>query len=133
MPKPTLEFTPVSQFPLTKGADSQSADYRILSEDPETGDKTIILTHPPGQEWGGSGGKDTQAEHIYWEEVLILRGRIYDKTLQQWFSGENRVRHNNAVSCLVANYYCCRPPGMLHGPWIADSEEGCEELVIVRH
>ncbi|KAJ7735099.1 hypothetical protein DFH07DRAFT_780114 [Mycena maculata] len=75
MPKPTIEFTPISQFQLTKSAD-----------DPDTGDKTMILTHPPGQEWGGNGSKDSQAEHTYWKKVLILRGRIHDKSLQQWFS-----------------------------------------------
>lgn len=77
MPKPTLEFTPISQFSLTKGANSQSADHRILSEDLDTGDKTMILTHPPGQEWGGSGGKDSQAQHTYWEVGFIFMDSKY--------------------------------------------------------
>ncbi|KZP30277.1 hypothetical protein FIBSPDRAFT_850571 [Athelia psychrophila] len=121
MPKPTIEFTPTSSFELVVPAGPLArteASYRVLAEDLSTGDKTVILIHPPSQEWGGDAGKDSQAVHVYWEEVLILRGRIFDKGLQQWFS---------------ANQYCCRPPGMLHGPWIADPDEGCEEMAIIRH
>ena len=68
MPKPTLEFTAVEDFPLRLLDDEPSSmSIRTLSHDPETGDKTIILYHPPGQEWGGAGGKDSSAVHDYWE------------------------------------------------------------------
>lgn len=111
MPKPTIEFTPTSSFELVVPAGPLArteASYRVLAEDLSTGDKTVILIHPPSQEWGGDAGKDSQAVHVYWEvstcavvgrgatltsgspvmqEVLILRGRIFDKGLQQWFSG----------------------------------------------
>lgn len=32
-----------------------------------------------------------------------------------------------------AGSYCCRPPGMFHGPFKADPIEGCAELVFSRH
>lgn len=68
MPKPTIEFTPVSEFTVVKPSEGElTHTYSVLSEDADTGDKTILLKHPPGQEWGGTGGKDTQAQHIYWE------------------------------------------------------------------
>ncbi|KZV88586.1 hypothetical protein EXIGLDRAFT_839119 [Exidia glandulosa HHB12029] len=119
MPKPELEFTPVEAFPLVPSSDTATlASVRTLSHDPETKDATIILYHAPGQQWGGAEGKETPAVHEYWEEVLILKGRLYDKTLGKWF-GEKQ--------------YCCRPPGMVHGPWIADETQGCEEIVFIRH
>ena len=34
---------------------------------------------------------------------------------------------------VTAQSYCCRPPEMVHGPWIADIEIGCEEIVFIRH
>ncbi|KAF2158454.1 hypothetical protein M409DRAFT_32352, partial [Zasmidium cellare ATCC 36951] len=73
---------------------------QTLSSDPETGDNTVLLTHTPGSEWG-----DPVCTHEYWEEVYIISGRLFDKTLKQWF-GEGD--------------YCCRPPGMVHGPFKAD-------------
>ncbi|KAM0751055.1 hypothetical protein T439DRAFT_325213 [Meredithblackwellia eburnea MCA 4105] len=117
--KPTIEFTDVEEYPFEelKGTEPLNASMRVLSLDEASGDKTIILYHPPGQEWGGSKGKDSPAEHDYWEECLVLKGGLFDKTLGKMFK---------------AGSYCCRPPGMLHGPWIA-SEEGCEEVVFVRH
>ncbi|KAF7974928.1 hypothetical protein HWV62_10967 [Athelia sp. TMB] len=70
MPKPTIEFTHTSAFELVK-PDAASvgvqASYRVLAEDVATGDKTIILVHPPAQEWGGEAGKESQASHAYWE------------------------------------------------------------------
>jgi hypothetical protein len=70
MPKATIEFTPTSSFALVTPPPSSTelaASYRVLSEDSATGDKTVLLVHPPGQEWGGTGGKESKAEHVYWE------------------------------------------------------------------
>ncbi|KAH8920839.1 hypothetical protein BT69DRAFT_1352110 [Atractiella rhizophila] len=118
MVKPTLEFFPTSSLPLTPldPSDPTGAHQRLLSDDPTTGDKSLILVHPPSSRWGGEVGEGTV--HEYWEECLILRGRLYDLTLKQWFGKGD---------------YCCRPPGMKHGPWVADEEEGCEEFVVVRY
>lgn len=110
MPKPELEFRPATSFPekLTSGLST-----RTLSSDPTTGDATVLLTHSPGSTWGAP-----VCSHAYWEEVYLISGRLYDTTLQQWFE---------------AGDYCCRPPGMLHGPFIADSEQGCREICWLRY
>lgn len=43
------------------------------------------------------------------EEVLILEGRLFDRSLNRWIGpGE----------------YACRPPGMLHGPYSTGDEVG---------
>ncbi|KAF2730426.1 cupin 2 domain-containing protein [Polyplosphaeria fusca] len=109
MPKPTIEFTPTSSFP---GSQSPGLLTQPLSSDPDTGDKTVLLTHEPGSAWG-----DPVCQHEYWEEVYIISGRIYDKGLEKWFG---------------AGEYCCRPPGMRHGPFEADGEEGCKEICWLR-
>lgn len=43
------------------------------------------------------------------EEVLVLKGRIFDETLNRWV-GEGE--------------YACRPPGQVHGPMEAGPEVG---------
>ena len=134
MPKPEIEFKPVLSFPAEISADLSS---RLLSADPDTGDKTVLLIHPPESAWGAP-----VCNHDYWEEVYIVDGRIYDRTLRQWFG---------------AGDYCCRPPGellqtttiqhtfqsgltgtlansgMLHGPFEADKEKGCKEICWLRY
>lgn len=110
MPKPELEFTPTSSFPSEFSPDLKK---QTLSIDPDTGDTTVLLTHTAGSEWG-----EPVCTHEYWEEVYIISGRIYDKTLKQWFG---------------AGDYCCRPPGMLHGPFLADEIEGCKEICWLRY
>lgn len=70
MPKPTIEFTPTSTFEIVEPPVSEAgpqASYRVLAEDTSTGDKTILLIHPPSQVWGGADGKESQASHAYWE------------------------------------------------------------------
>jgi hypothetical protein len=42
--------------------------------------------------------------HEFYEEVLILEGGVVDKTLDEAFT---------------AGMYCCRTPGMEHGPYKA--------------
>lgn len=41
------------------------------------------------------------------EEVILLDGGLYDRSLDQWFG---------------PGYYACRPPGMVHGPYDACPE-----------
>lgn len=110
MPKPEIEFQPTSLFPEDV---TQDLSIRTLSADPNTGDKTVLLTHTAGSAWGSPVCK-----HDYWEEVYIIEGRIFDETLQQWFN---------------AGSYCCRPPGMLHGPFRADENGGCKEICWLRY
>lgn len=110
MPKPEIEFKPTTSFPEENSTDLST---QTLSLDPDTGDKTVLLTHSPGSSWG-----EPICKHDYWEEVYIIEGRIYDKTLKRWFGRGN---------------YCCRPPNMLHGPYEADSSSGCREICWLRY
>lgn len=110
MPKQEIEFKPTSSFPKESTSSLQTQN---LSTDTETGDKTVLLTHAAGSQWG-----DPVCSHKYWEEVYIISGRIFDKTLEKWFE---------------AGDYCCRPPGMLHGPFMADHVDGCKEICWLRY
>ncbi|KAJ6531757.1 hypothetical protein B0H19DRAFT_1188401 [Mycena capillaripes] len=110
MPKPEIEFRATTSFPETKTPDLST---RTLSEDADTGDKTVLLVHKAGSAWGAP-----VCSHDYWEEVYIIEGRLFDETLEQWFE---------------AGSYCCRPPGMLHGPFRADGEVGCREICWLRY
>jgi len=110
MPKPEIEFGTVMPYVTTT---TPSLITQILSSDPGTGDQTVLLTHAPAREWG-----DPVCQHDYWEEAYIIEGRLYDKTLRQWFP---------------AGSYCCRPPGMLHGPYLADGTTGVKEICYLRY
>ncbi|KAK7061767.1 hypothetical protein R3P38DRAFT_2677927 [Favolaschia claudopus] len=110
MPKPEIEFKPATSFPETITPDLST---HKLSADPDTGDNTVLLTHKPGSTWG-----HPVCTHEYWEEVYIIEGRLFDETLKQWFE---------------AGSYCCRPPGMLHGPFRADDLVGCREICWLRY
>lgn len=93
MPKPEIEFTAALSFPEEH---TPGLSTRILAEDPNTSDKTVLLVHSPGAEWG-----EPVCTHKYWEEVYIIEGRLYDKTLDQWFESGS---------------FCCRPPGTFSNP-----------------
>ncbi|KAI5363275.1 Putative rmlC-like cupin domain superfamily, rmlC-like jelly roll, chrR-like cupin protein [Septoria linicola] len=110
MPKPEIEFKPTASFPKTE---SSGLITQSLSMDNDTGDSTVLLTYPAGSRWG-----EPICKHEYWEEVYIISGRIYDEGLKQWFG---------------AGDYCCRPPGMVHGPFLADEVEGCREICWLRY
>ncbi len=105
MPKPALEFFPTDSVQWVAVAPGVSE--RLLAHDPESGMLTRILRWDPGFDSRALG----PAVHDYVEEVLILSGSMHDTTLDATFR---------------AGDYACRPPGMVHGPWV--SEEGCEML-----
>ncbi|RXK39787.1 hypothetical protein M231_02980 [Tremella mesenterica] len=75
-------------------------------------DKKILFFGP------GYTQSDEPRTHVYWEEVYILEGRLYDRTLERWISPGG---------------FCCRPPGMVHGPYTADPEVGCKQLVTLTY
>jgi hypothetical protein len=103
MAKPELEFfdpmvldslpwIPVEGYP-------DGIHEKILTIDPATGpwkSKTRIIRFQPGIET-----TDTLV-HDYWEEVYIIEGYLIDIAKNQTFK---------------AGMYCCRPPGMKHGPY----------------
>ena len=109
MGKPPLEFFAVASVewaPVSPGVWE-----RVLARDDDGVGLTRILRWDPGLETSPLG----PAVHDYVEEVLILSGSMRDLTLDATFA---------------AGDYACRPPGMVHGPWV--SAEGCE-MFEVRH
>ena len=99
--KPELEFFASASVDWIEV--SPGIAERVLARD---GDMlTRLLRWEPGLDTSAGG----PAVHDYVEEVFILSGSMHDLTLDRTFA---------------AGDYACRPPGMVHGPWI--SPEGCE-------
>jgi hypothetical protein len=103
MPKPALEFFPAASVEWTSV--SPGVWERVLARDDHGAGLTRILRWEPGLDTSAQG----PAVHDYVEEILILSGSLHDLTLDQTFT---------------AGDYGCRPPGIVHGPWV--SPEGCE-------
>jgi hypothetical protein len=103
MPKPALEFFAVAS--IEWAAVSPGVWERVLARDDDGVGLTRLLRWDPGIDTSPLG----PAVHDYVEEVLILSGSIRDVRLGASFTTGD---------------YACRPPGMVHGPWV--SEEGCE-------
>ncbi|TVZ41266.1 ChrR-like protein with cupin domain [Alteromonadaceae bacterium 2753L.S.0a.02] len=80
-----------------------------LAIDTETGDYTRLTRFRAGANTEAVGSKS----HDYPEEIFIVQGRLYDEAFDCW---------------LEAGHYASRPPGELHGPFIAD--EDCVVLEI---
>lgn len=80
-----------------------------LSLDEETGEYTRLTRFHPGTDTTSAGAKS----HPYPEEILIVRGRLYDQAFNLW---------------LECGHYASRPPGEVHGPFKTDI--GCVVLEI---
>jgi hypothetical protein len=106
MPKPEREFFPVNDVAWTPASEGRVPGLfeRILSVDSAGGIATRMLRFEPGTNTSVAGPQI----HDFWEEVYVLEGALHDLTLNQTFG---------------SGTYACRPPGMAHGPWIA--EHGC--------
>lgn len=74
-----------------------------LAMDSKTGDYTRLTKFTDGANTEIFGAKS----HNYPEEIFILSGRLYDAAFNLWLS---------------TGYYANRPPGEVHGPFIADGE-----------
>jgi hypothetical protein len=103
MPKPALEFFAVESVEWV--AVSPGVWERVLARDDDGVGLTRILRWDPGLDTSALG----PAVHDYVEEVLILSGSMHDLSLDTTFT---------------AGDYACRPPGMVHGPWVTAA--GCE-------
>jgi ChrR Cupin-like domain len=103
MPKPALEFFPAASVEWV--AVSPGVWERVLARDDDGVGLTRVLRWDPGLDTSPLG----PAVHDYVEEVLILSGSMRDLTLDATFA---------------AGDFACRPPGMVHGPWVG--AEGCE-------
>lgn len=109
MAKPELEFhQPHAEWwPAFPGI--EGFWEKILSRDPATGDYTRLLRIDPGGDATSTG----PLVHEFWEEIYVVEGEITDVRMGETFT---------------AGMYACRPPGMVHGPFL--SEKGCLMLEI---
>jgi hypothetical protein len=103
MPKPPLEFFPVASVEWV--AVSPGVWERVLARDDDGVGLTRIIRWDSGLDTSPLG----PAAHNYVEEVLILSGSMHDLSLDMTFT---------------AGDYACRPPGVVHGPWV--TRAGCE-------
>jgi hypothetical protein len=71
-----------------------------LAEDAVTGDYTRLTKFKDGYSTRDFGVKS----HDYPEEIFIISGRLYDQAFDMW---------------LEPGAYASRPPGELHGPFVA--------------
>ena len=109
MAKPQSEFYDTSNIPWTEiDATSSSASgtgvtEKIISVDKDNKErKTRLIKIEPGFR-----GEKTLT-HDFWEEVYIIKGTLVDEL--------NHAEYKEG-------YYCCRQPGMRHGPFF--SPNGC--------
>ena len=80
-----------------------------LAMDEKTGDYIRLTRFKAGAHTKLFGAKS----HEYPEEIMVVKGRLYDGAFEQW---------------LAVGDYASRPPGELHGPFRTDV--GCVVLEI---
>ena len=74
-----------------------------LAIDEENGDYTRLTRFKAGADTKAFGSKS----HEYPEEIMIIKGRLYDDAFDKW---------------LETGEYASRHPGEVHGPFIAKEE-----------
>ena len=87
---------------VIEGSDGNLTQLTI-AEDPETEDYTRLTKFKSGYSTESFGAK----VHNYPEEIFVVSGRLYDKAFDMW---------------LEPGYYASRPPGEVHGHFIADGD-----------
>ena len=85
---------------VIEGSDGNLSQLTI-AEDPETGDYTRLTKFKDGYSTAAFGAKS----HDYPEEIFVVSGRLYDAAFDMW---------------LEPGFYASRPPGEVHGHFIAD-------------
>ena len=90
------------EWEIIEGSDGKLSQLTI-AEDPESGDYTRLTKFKSGYSTESFGAKS----HIYPEEIFVVSGRLYDKAFDLW---------------LETGFYASRPPGEVHGPFVADGE-----------
>jgi hypothetical protein len=97
-----LNFVHSDKWQEIEGSDGNILELTI-AEDSETGDYTRLTRFKDGYSTEAFGAKS----HDYPEEIFIVSGRVYDSAFDQW---------------LETGTYASRPPGEVHGPFIADGD-----------
>lgn len=90
------------QWEVIDGSDGNLLQLTI-AEDPQSGDYTRLTKFKSGYSTDAFGAKS----HDYPEEIFVVFGRLYDKAFDIW---------------LEPGFYASRPPGEIHGPFIADGD-----------
>ncbi len=83
--------------------DNGLLEQLTLAIDEESGDYTRLTRFKPGADTSAFGAKS----HDYPEEILILKGRLFDAAFNR---------------CLETGEYASRPAGEIHGPFKTDVE-----------
>ena len=91
-----------SEWEIIEGSEGNLSQLTI-AEDPESGDYTRLTKFKSGYSTTSLGSKS----HDYPEEIFVVSGRLYDEAFGIW---------------LDPGYYASRPPGEIHGPFIADGD-----------
>ncbi len=74
-----------------------------IAEDPQSGDYTRLTKFKDGYSTRAFGPKS----HNYPEEIFVVSGRLFDEAFGLW---------------LEPGSYASRPPGEVHGPFVADGD-----------
>jgi len=90
------------QWEVVEGSEGNLSQL-TLAEDRESGDYTRLTRFSSGYSTDAFGPKS----HDYPEEIFVVCGRLYDKAFDLW---------------LEAGCYASRPPGEVHGPFLADGD-----------
>ena len=105
----STEGIPWTEMPATTTlATGEGVVEKLLSLDPNNRDNHTRLVKLPK----GFRSKEPQ-RHPFWEEVYVLKGNLIDEG-------------NNVTA--EAGCYCCRQPGMSHGPFYCPEEVMCFEV-----
>jgi len=74
-----------------------------IAEDSVSGDYTRLTKFKDGYSTKPFGAKS----HDYPEEIFVVSGRLFDEAFNIW---------------LEPGFYASRPPGEVHGPFVADGD-----------
>ncbi|MEH6651749.1 MAG: cupin domain-containing protein [Motiliproteus sp.] len=98
----TLAEEHSEKWEVIDGSDGNLLQLTI-SLDAVTGDYTRLTKFKDGYSTKDFGSKS----HDYPEEIFIVSGRIYDEAFDTW---------------LEQGTYASRPPGEVHGPFVAEGD-----------
>jgi len=98
----TLAKEHADKWETIEGSDGNLLQL-TLSEDAESGDYTRLTKFRDGYSTKAFGAKS----HRYPEEIFIVSGRLYDVAFDLW---------------LEPGSYASRPPGEVHGPFLAEGD-----------
>lgn len=103
----TTYWNPMTQKGFEKWQEIAGSEGNLkeitLAIDEETGDYTRLTWFRDGYYTGAFGSKS----HPYPEEIFVVSGRLYDEAFDIW---------------LEPGCYASRPPGEVHGPFLAEGD-----------